>query len=91
MIRVLDSKLGDRTWGIVSSGTLFLLGLIALLVLLVVKSKLASRGRRLGDGEMLTPLITWVSLFGAALIFYSVFYANTPDQPAYATISKKDA
>lgn len=91
MIRVLDGKLGDRTFGIVSSGILFIIGLIALLVLIAVKSKLAAGGRALGAPDMLVPLITWVCLAGAALIFYSVFYANTPDQPSYATISKHDA
>ena len=90
MIRALDSKLGDRTVGVVSSGILFLLGLIALIVLVTIKAKMTSNSRSFGEHQMFTPLITWVCLTGAALVFYSGFYANTPDQPAYATISKTD-
>lgn len=91
MIRFLDSKLGDRTFGIVGSAVLFLPALITILVVLVLNGKRTGQGKApLGQEGMMIPLITWVSLSSAALLFYSVFYANTPNQPSYESISKKD-
>ena len=82
MIRPLDSKLGDRSVGIVFSALLFV---PALIFLIVLKTSVPSHRT-----EMMAPLITWLVLTGAALLFYSVFYANTPSQPAYSSISKHD-